>query len=188
METIARPTPLESLLVIEIKYTRDERGFFIESYHKERFAKLGIADEFVQDNHSSSVARVLRGFHYQDMTAPMAKLVQCTWGAIFDVAVDLRLGSPTFGKWFGIELTAQNMLQMFVPVGFAHGFATLSEAAEVQYKCTGYYSPSAEGTLAWNDPQVGVAWPLRDPILSERDRNGMSLREYVERPAFYYKR
>lgn len=186
METIAIPTPLEGVLVIEIKYSRDERGFFIENYHKQRFAEIGITDEFVQDNHSRSSARVLRGLHYQDMTAPMGKLVRCTQGAIFDVAVDLRVGSPTFGKWFGIELTAENMKQVFVPVGFAHGFVTLSESADVQYKCTGFYTPAAEGVLAWNDPEVGIDWRIKDPVLSKRDSNGMSLRRYLQNPAFRY--
>jgi dTDP-4-dehydrorhamnose 3,5-epimerase len=116
------------------------------------------------------------------------KLVRCTEGAIFDVAVDLRVESPTFGKWFGIELTTENMKQIFVPPGFAHGFVTLSEFAQVQYKCTGFYTPSSEGTLSWNDPDVGVAWPIKDPTLSKRDSNGMSLRKYSENPAFRYKK
>jgi dTDP-4-dehydrorhamnose 3,5-epimerase len=118
----------------------------------------------------------------------MGKLVRCSQGAIFDVAVDLRAGSPTFGRWFGVELTDQNMKQLWVPVGFGHGFATLSEVADVQYKCSGFYAPAAEGTLAWNDPDVGVEWPVRDPILSRRDQNGLSLRQYLENPAFHYRR
>ena len=186
METIATATPLEGLFVVEIKFFRDERGFFIESYHKRRFAGIGIADEFVQDNHSSSTAGVLRGIHYQDMTAPMGKLVRCTSGAIFDVAVDLRVGSPTFGKWFGLELTGEDMRQLFVPPGFGHGFVTLSPTAQVQYKCTGYYTPAAEGVVAWNDPQLDVAWPIRNPVLSGRDRQGMTLRQYLENPAFRF--
>ena len=186
METFATQTPLEGVVVIDIKYFRDERGFFIENYHKQRFAEVGITDDFVQDNHSRSSVKVLRGMHYQNMTAPMGKLVRCTQGAIFDAAVDLRVGSPTFGKWFGIELTAENMKQIFVPAGFAHGFVTLSELAEVQYKCTGFYTPPSEGTLAWNDPAVGIAWPIKDPVLSKRDINGMTLRQYLENPAFHY--
>jgi dTDP-4-dehydrorhamnose 3,5-epimerase len=187
METIATKTPLAGVLVIEIKYARDERGFVIESYHKQRFAEVGITAEFVQDNHSRSSAKVLRGMHYQDMTAPMGKLVRCTQGAIFDVAIDLRVGSPTFGKWFGIELTAENKKQIFVPVGFAHGFVTLSDLADVQYKCTSFYAPQSEGTLAWNDPGVRIAWPIKDPILSQRDSKGMSLRQYLEKPAFHHR-
>ena len=186
MKTTAHPTPLEGLLVIIIEYSRDERGFFIEHYHKQRFAEIGLAFEFVQDNHSRSRAKVLRGMHYQDVTAPMGKLIRCTLGAIFDVTVDLRVGSPTFARWFATELTAENMKQVYVPPGLAHGFVTLSEAAEVQYKCTGYYTPSAEGTLAWDDPEVGVEWPIPDPILSERDRRGMRLQDYLKRPAFQY--
>ena len=187
MNTRAIETPLPGLFVIEIDFFRDERGFFIENFHKHNFAAAGITDEFVQDNHSRSVARVLRGFHYQDRTAPMGKLVRCTLGAIFDVAVDLRVGSPTFGRWFGVELTDQNMQQLFVPPGFGHGFATLSETADVQYKCTGFYAPEAEGTLAWNDPDVAVEWPIQDPILSRRDQNGISLRHYSENPVFHYR-
>jgi len=170
METTATPTPLEGVCVIEIKYFRDERGFFIENYHKLRFAEIGLTAEFVQDNHSRSRARVLRGLHYQHLAAPMGKLIRCTSGTIFDVAVDLRVGAPTFARWFAIELTAENMKQLYVPPGFAHGFVTRSETAEVQYKCTGFYTPSAEGTLAWNDPDVAVAWPIADPIISQRDR------------------
>jgi len=186
VKTTARPTPLDGLLVITIEYARDERGFFIENYHKQRFAGIGLAVEFVQDNHSRSQARVLRGMHYQDLSAPMGKLIRCTLGAIFDVAVDLRVGSPTFSRWHATDLTAENMKQVYVPPGFAHGFVTLSEAAEVQYKCTGYYTPSAEGTLAWDDPHIGVEWPIPDPILSERDRRGMRLQEYLKQPAFRY--
>ena len=186
MRTLATPTPLEGVLVVEIEYYHDERGFFIENYHKQRFVELGIADDFLQDNHSRSAVRVLRGLHYQGLTAPMAKLIRCTAGAVFDVAVDLRVGSPTFGRWYGIELTAENMKQMYVPVGFAHGFATLSDMADVQYKCTGYYTPRAEGALAWDDPDVGIAWPVSDPILSPRDSHALSLRQYLERPAFKY--
>lgn len=186
METVTRQTPLDGVIEIEIDFFRDERGFFVESYHRRRFASLGLPDEFVQDNHSRSAARVLRGLHYQDMTAPMGKLVRCTQGAIFDVAVDLRVGSPTFGHWHGVELTAENMKQLYVPAGFAHGFVTLSEAAEVQYKCTGYYTPSAEGNITWNDPDIGIQWPVAEPILSKRDSNAASLRQYQERPAFHY--
>jgi dTDP-4-dehydrorhamnose 3,5-epimerase len=186
MQTRANATPLAGLYVIDIDFFRDERGFFIENYHQRDFAAAGITADFVQDNHSRSAARVLRGLHYQDMTAPMGKLVRCTFGAIFDVAVDLRVGSPTFGRWFGLELTGDNMKQLYVPPGFAHAFVTLSEAAEVQYKCTGFYTPASEGTLTWNDPDVGIAWPVAEPILSRRDQNGQSLRQYLEKPAFHY--
>jgi dTDP-4-dehydrorhamnose 3,5-epimerase len=184
MKTRLVRTPLDGLVVVEIDYFQDERGFLIESWQKQDFAKAGLDLEFVQDNHSRSKYGVLRGLHYQDMTAPIGKLVRCTLGAIFDVGVDLRVDSPTFGRWFGVELTADNKKQLYVPVGFAHGFATLSEFADVQYKQTGFYTPSAEGAVAWNDPDLGIAWPIKDPILSKRDQDGISLKEYLENPAF----
>ncbi len=184
MKTRVTQTELPDLVVVEIDHFQDERGFFIESWHKRDFAAAGLDLEFVQEGHSRSTVNVLRGMHYQNMTAPMGKLVRCTVGLIFDVAVDLRISSPTFGKWFAIELSAENKKQVYVPPGFAHGFVTLSDAAEVQYKQTGYYTPSAEGTLAWNDPQVGIRWPVQSPILSGRDQNGISLKQYLEDPAF----
>jgi len=186
MDITVTPTKLEGVLIIDTDYFRDERGFFIEAYHKQRYMEHGISYEFVQDNHSRSGAKVLRGFHYQDMTAPMAKLVRCTVGAILDVAVDLRVGSPTFGQYVAVELTADNMRQLLVPEGFGHAFATLSQVAEVHYKCSGYYSPPSEGTVAWNDPDIGVPWPYDDPVISARDSQGMSLQQYLERPAFRY--
>lgn len=184
MKTRILETPLPDLLIVEIDFFQDERGFFIESWHKRDFAAAGLNQEFIQEGHSRSGYGVLRGMHYQDMTAPMGKLVRCTVGRIFDVAADLRLNSPTFGKWYGIELSAENKIQLYVPVGFAHGFATLSEFAEVQYKQTGFYLPTSEGTLSWSDPDVGIDWPISDPILSKRDQNGMSLTDYLKSPAF----
>jgi dTDP-4-dehydrorhamnose 3,5-epimerase len=177
-------TKLDGVVLIDSDVYRDGRGFFVESYHKRRFSEQGLCDEFVQDNHSRSLGRVLRGLHYQDMSAPMGKLVRCTLGRVFDVAVDLRVGSPTFGQWVSAELSADNMRQAFVPPGFAHGFLTLSDVAEIQYKCTNYYTPSAEGIILWDDPDIGVAWPEAHPVLSDRDRHGISLQEYVKRPAF----
>ena len=184
MKTHLTRTPLPDLVVVDIDYFQDERGFFIESWHKRDFAAAGLDLAFVQEGHSRSSYGVLRGLHYQDMTAPMGKLVRCTLGRIFDVAVDLRVGSPSFGKWFAIELSAENKKQLYVPVGFAHGFATLSEYAEVQYKQTGFYSPPSEGALLWSDPDIGVDWPIANPTLSKRDQNGMSLKGYLEKPAF----
>ena len=181
------PTRLLDVLVIETDSHQDERGFFLESYHKARYAEHGIKDEFVQDNHSGSRRGVLRGFHYQDDSAPMSKLVRCLSGEILDVAVDLRVGSPTFGRWAGVELSAANRRQVLVPHGFGHAFLTLTEDAEVLYKCTGFYSPAAEGTVAWNDPDIGVEWPIARPLLSPRDERGMSLRQYLQRPAFVYR-
>ena len=177
-------TPLESLLIVDIDYFKDERGFFIEAWNKARFAEAGITDDFVQDSHSGSRYGVLRGLHYQDMNTPQSKLVRCTVGRIFDVAVDLRMSSPTFGRWFGLELTAENKSLLYVPVGFAHGFAVLSEYCEVQYKQSGFYNPQAEGGIAWNDPDVNIPWPYSNPTLSGKDLQLPSLAEYKKRPAF----
>lgn len=186
MEIDVQPTRLEGVLLIDTKFFRDERGFFIESYHKQRFAEQGITAEFVQDNHSGSRQGVLRGLHYQDSTAPMGKLVRCTAGRVQDVAVDLRVGSPTCGQWVDVELSAENMRQIWIPPGFGHGFVTLSEYAEVQYKCSGFYAPQTEGVVAWNDPDLAIDWKVREPQLSGRDARGMSFEAYLERPAFRY--
>jgi len=183
-----RPTALHGLVEIESEVHRDDRGFFLESYNRRRYQELGIDEEFVQDNHSQSKKGVLRGLHYQDLSAPMGKLVRCTKGAVLDVAVDLRVGSPTFGEWYRVELSATNWRQLFVPVGFAHGFLVLSDLADVEYKCTGYYNKAAEGVIAWNDPQIGIDWPEKRPLLSGRDASGMTLEEYLRNPAFTYDR
>jgi len=180
------PTAIPEVAVIETAFVRDERGFFMESYHRQQYEAAGLDADLVQDNHSRSGRGVLRGIHYQGPPAAMVKLVRCTAGAILDVAVDLRVGSPTFGKWVAEELTAENMRQLWVPVGFGHAFLTLSEFAEVQYKCSAYYAPEVEGAIAWDDPELAIDWPLADPLLSQRDRRGMRLREYLERPAFHY--
>lgn len=184
MKTRVTETPLRDLVVIDIDHFEDERGFFIETWHKRDFAAVGISYDFVQDSHSRSRYRVLRGLHYQDARAPMGKLVRCTLGGILDVAVDLRLSSPTFAKWYGIELTAENKSLIFVPAGFAHGFAALTDVSEVQYKQTEYYRPETEAGVAWNDPDLAIKWPFTNPILSKRDQNAMSLRDYLKNPAF----
>ncbi len=184
MKTRVTKTPLEGLVVVNIDYFEDARGFFLESWHQKDFSDAGLPYDFVQDSHSRSSRGVIRGMHYQDMRAPMMKLIRCTVGRMLDVVVDLRVSSATFGQWFGIELTADNKSQLFVPVGFAHGFAALSEVCEVQYRQTEFYRPETEGGIAWNDPQVGIQWPIRDPILSRRDQSAMSLREYLRNPAF----
>ena len=181
------PTRVPDVVVIETGFFEDERGFFLESYHRRRFAEHGLDHEFVQDNHSRSKRGVLRGFHYQDDTAPMGKLVRCLRGAILDVAVDLRVGSPTFAEWVAVELDAAGKRQLMVPQGFGHAFLALTEDVEVFYKCTGYYAPAAEGTVAWNDPDIGVEWPVEEPVLSSRDRDGVSLQRYLQRPAFTYR-
>ncbi len=177
-------TPLAGVLSIQPVVHGDERGVFLETYHRERYREAGIDLGFVQDNHSRSRKGVLRGFHYQDLSAPMAKLVRCAAGAVLDIVVDLRVGSPTFGKSFAIELTGENHRQLLVPVGFGHAFLTLSEQADVEYKCSGYYEPSAEHTIAWNDPEIAVTWPTTNPIVSAKDARGMTLADYRARPAF----
>jgi dTDP-4-dehydrorhamnose 3,5-epimerase len=141
----------------------------------------------VQDNHSLSARGVLRGIHYQDLSAPMDKLVRCSRGAILDVAVDLRAGSPTFGRWVAVELSDENARQLFVPVGFGHAFLTLSEQAEVQYKCSGYYTPKAEGAVRWDDPELAIDWPFEGPLVSAKDQAAQSLAAYCAQPAFTYK-
>lgn len=178
------PTPLEGLLLIQPTAISDERGFFFESWREDAFVSAGLAAPFVQENHSRSSAGVLRGLHYQDMRAPMAKLVRCTAGSLFDVAVDLRVGSPTFGQWFGVELSAANKRQVFIPVGFAHGLQALEDGTEVQYKQTAYYAPSCEQVLKWDDPDVGIAWPAAPTAISARDRSGRSLADYLVDPVF----
>lgn len=179
-------TSLMGVLVIEPRVFRDARGFFVESYHQQRLAQVGFTEIFVQDNHSRSTYGVLRGLHYQNSTAPMGKLVRCTRGAIFDVAVDLRIGSPTFAQWYGLELTEENFKQLWIPSGFAHGFVTLTDMADVQYKCTNVYTPTAEGSIRWDDEQINVRWPISQPILSNRDQQAQSLADYLLAPAFHY--
>jgi dTDP-4-dehydrorhamnose 3,5-epimerase len=167
-------TPLQGLLVLEPVVHRDERGFFLESYSARTLEAQGITTTFVQDNHSRSVRNTIRGLHYQAGEGQV-KLVRVTAGAILDVAVDIRWGSPTFGQWFGQVLSAENFLQMYLPVGFAHGFCVLSDVADVAYKCSSYYAPHDERGLAWNDPAIGIDWSVRDPILSARDQQHPTL-------------
>jgi dTDP-4-dehydrorhamnose 3,5-epimerase len=164
------PTEIPDLLIIEPKVFGDERGFFFESYNERTWREAtGLSTRFVQDNHSRSTRYVLRGLHYQ-LRQPQGKLVRVVVGEVFDVAVDLRRGSPTFGRWGGARLSAANKRQMWVPEGFAHGFLVLSEAAEFLYKTTEFYAPEHERTIAWNDPDLGIDWPLeRAPVLSAKD-------------------
>ncbi len=164
-------TALAQLLVLTPRYFRDERGFFVESYNKRAFSEAAEADfDFVQDNHSRSTRGVLRGLHYQLPPRAQGKLVRVADGEIFDVGVDLRGGSPTFGRWFGIVLSAEKGNQLWIPPGFAHGFLTLSETADVLYKASDYYAPDRERTIAWDDPAIGIDWPLAgEPILSAKD-------------------
>ncbi|HJV01925.1 MAG TPA: dTDP-4-dehydrorhamnose 3,5-epimerase [Burkholderiaceae bacterium] len=171
-------TPLQGLLVLEPRVFGDDRGFFFESFNARRFAELtGVTDPFVQDNHSRSARNVLRGLHYQIQQA-QGKLVRVTAGAVFDVAVDLRQRSPTFGQWYGTELSAENKRQMWIPAGFAHGFVVTSEAAEFLYKTTDYWAPEYERAILWNDPAIGITWPLDGaPLLSGKDQAGKLLAE-----------
>ena len=169
------PTSLPGILLITPKVFGDERGFFMESYRRELFEEAGIP-MLVQDNHSRSVRDTLRGLHYQHPYG-QGKLIRVTSGVVFDVLVDVRRASPTFGKWEGHELSESNKRQLWVPPGFAHGFCVLSESADFLYKCSEYYHPETEYTLLWNDETVGVEWPVRDPILSEKDMKGKRLNE-----------
>jgi dTDP-4-dehydrorhamnose 3,5-epimerase len=178
------PTSLSEVLIIEPDVHYDGRGFFLESYHQDKYWACGIADTFVQDNHSKSVRGTVRGLHLQ-VNRPQAKLVRVIEGEIYDVAVDLRRGSPTFGRWTGISLTAENFRQCYLPVGFAHGFAVLSATAQVEYKCTNIYDPDSEVGIAWNDPRLAIAWPVDQPIVSERDRRSPVLSEVIDRLPFY---
>jgi dTDP-4-dehydrorhamnose 3,5-epimerase len=169
------PTAIPDVLIIEPELNGDERGFFYESYNQRRFAELtGRTVDFVQDNHSLSARRVLRGLHYQ-LEKPQAKLVRVIAGEVFDVAVDLRRSSPSFARWVGVTLSAQNRRQLWIPEGFAHGFVVTGDSAEMLYKTTDYWSPEHERTIRWDDPALGIVWPLQaEPILSAKDRLGVS--------------
>jgi len=163
-------TAIDGVCLIEPVVHGDHRGFFMESYHKDRFASLGIEHDFVQDNHSRSRVGVLRGLHYQ-LGRPQAKLVRATRGRVFDVVVDLRRGSPSFGRWVGAEISEENRRMLYAPAGFGHGFLVLSEIAEFQYKCSDFYAPEEERGIRWDDPSIAIDWPLDglDPVLSDRD-------------------
>jgi dTDP-4-dehydrorhamnose 3,5-epimerase len=170
-------TAIPDVAVIEPKVFGDARGFFLESWNARAFAIAGIRAEFVQDNHARSARNVLRGLHYQ-IRQPQGKLVRAVAGEIFDVAVDLRRSSPTFGRWVGINLSADNKRMAWVPAGFAHGYLVLSEVAEVLYKATDYYAPEHERSIVWNDPDVGIAWPITgEPVLSAKDAAGVRFRD-----------
>ena len=170
---------LGAIKVIVPQVFEDHRGYFMETYRKDTFTELGIPYEFLQDNHSRSVKGVIRGLHFQWQPA-MAKLMRVTVGSVFLVAVDIRKGSPTLGQWFGLEVSAENKRQVWAPAGFARGFCVLSDVAELQYKCTAIYNPAAEGSIRWNDPEIGIEWPVAHPILSEKDANAQSLAEWLE--------
>ena len=172
------PTDLPDVLIIEPDVFQDTRGFFLETYHARKYREAGIPEVFVQDNHSRSAQGTLRGLHAQRQH-PQGKLVRVIQGEIFDVAVDIRRESATFRHWIGVTLSAENFRQVYVPPGFAHGFCVMSKIAEVEYKCTDFYDPTDEIGIAWNDPEIGIEWPIQAPILSDRDRNARRLAEVV---------
>ena len=177
-------TPLPGVIQALPDVHRDARGFFLETYHAPRYREGGIPDAFVQDNHSRSTRGTLRGLHLQLPNA-QGKLVRVIEGEIWDVAVDVRRGSPAWGRHFGVKLTAEGFEQLYVPPGLAHGFVVLSEVAQVEYKCTTVYDPRAELSIAWDDPDLAIPWPVASPVLSERDRRALRLRDVQERLLTY---
>ena len=176
---------IPDVILIKPKVFEDERGFFMETYKKPDFEKAGIKGEFVQDNHSKSRYGVLRGLHFQKDPYAQAKIVRCIRGVIYDVAVDLRKNSPTFGGYVGVLLSEFNKYQLYIPKGFAHGFVVLSDVAEVVYKVDNVYAPDYEGGLIWNDPDVNIQWPIEDPIVSPKDQKWPTLRELIERDELF---
>lgn len=174
------PIPeLPDLILIDPEIHRDERGFFLETYQQERYRERGLTVDFVQDNHSRSKKGVLRGLHFQHPNG-QGKLVRVSRGEVYDVAVDVRVGSPTFGRWHGVRLSDENGRQLYIPPGFAHGFVVLRGEADFEYKCTDYYAPDSQHSLRWDDPEVEILWPVEDPTLSEADASGLSLRKLRE--------
>lgn len=179
------PSKLPEVLILEPKVFGDHRGFFLETYRQEAFSDLGINLPFVQDNHSRSSRGTLRGLHYQ-LEQPQGKLVRVALGSVFDVAVDVRVGSPNFGKWFGTILDDKDMKMLYVPPGFAHGFLVLTDVADFIYKCTDYYHPESEQGILWNDPDIGVEWPGNEILLSNKDSESILLKnQSVEKLPFY---
>lgn len=167
-------TKLDGVLLVTPRVFGDDRGFFMETYNRDRAVEQGLPGEFVQDNHSKSSCGVLRGLHYQSPQW-QGKLIRAVQGEIYDVVVDIRVASATYGEWLGFYLNDENKQQLYVPEGFAHGFCVTSDTAEVVYKCTSLYAPEQEGCLLWNDPEVGIAWPIQRPVLSEKDKVGLRL-------------
>jgi len=181
MKVSLESTPLEGVKLLRPELFEDERGFFVEVFREDQTAELGLPGRYVQENHSGSVQGVLRGLHFQ-WDPPMGKLMRVTNGAAFAVAVDIRKASPTLGQWFGTELSASNRLQIWAEPGFARGFLALSDYAEVQYLCTGTYNPQGESAIRWNDPRIGIKWPIDQPLLSKRDAEAQSLEQWLDRP------
>jgi dTDP-4-dehydrorhamnose 3,5-epimerase len=178
------PTTLPDVLVVEPDVHADGRGFFLETYHADRYRQHGIPGPFVQDNHSRSTAGTLRGLHLQ-VARPQGKLVRVIEGEIYDVAVDVRRGSPTYGRYVAVTLTAENFRQCYIPPGFAHGFCVVSLVAQVEYKCTDLYDPASEIGVAWNDPSIGIPWPVAEPVLSARDSRHPTLADLAPRLPVY---
>ena len=174
------PTALKEVILVEPVVHKDPRGFFLETHHQQKYAEGGIPDLFVQDNHSYSIRGTLRGLHAQ-VEQPQGKLVRVIQGEIFDVAVDIRPDSPTYKKWVYRFLSGENHLQLWIPPGFAHGFCVLSEDAHVHYKCTSLYNREAEIGILWNDPEIGIKWPVKEPLLSDKDRNAQPLETFLHR-------
>jgi dTDP-4-dehydrorhamnose 3,5-epimerase len=178
------PTELPGVVIVEPDVHRDARGFFVETFHEKKYADGRILGPFVQDNHSHSTRGTLRGLHAQ-LRRPQGKLVRAVAGEMFDVAVDIRRGSPAFGRWVGVTLSGENFRQLYIPPGFAHGFCVLSDEVDVEYKCTDFYDPADEITVLWSDPGIGIVWPVAAPSLSKRDAEARPLAELHERlPAF----
>lgn len=168
------PLEIPEIISIDPDYFRDDRGHFFEAYHKKKYLEMGIREEFVQHNQSRSIKNVLRGLHFQ-IKHPQGKLVRVLAGEAFDVAVDIRVGSPTFQKWIGVTLSAENGRQLYIPPGFAHGFLALTDGVEFEYKCTDFYDNTDEGGILWNDPELAIRWPVSNPILSQKDKAASSL-------------
>ena len=178
------PTALPGVLLVEPTVHRDPRGFFLETYQAEKYARAGVGASFVQDNHSRSEGPILRGLHAQQRR-PQGKLVRAVEGTIFDVAVDIRIGSPTFKRWVGYELSADNFRQLWIPEGFAHGFCVVSGPVQVEYKCTALYDREDEMAIAWNDPEIGIRWPIAEPLLSAKDAAAPPLAHLLDRLPIY---
>ena len=185
MQMAIESVNLGSVVVLVPEVFKDERGFFMETFRSDQFKAFGLPERFEQDNHSGSMRGVLRGLHFQ-FDPPMGKLMRATQGSVFLVAVDIRKGSPTLGQWFGTEVSAENRRQMWAPAGFARGFCILSDYAEVQYKCDALYNKQADFGICWDDPAVGIKWPLENPTISERDRNAPTLQEWLSLPQSEY--
>jgi dTDP-4-dehydrorhamnose 3,5-epimerase len=170
--------PIDGLCIVHPRVFDDDRGFFFESYNQDKFRRLGIDLNWAQDNHARSIKGTVRGLHFQSGRG-QAKLARCARGRLWDVAVDIRPGSPTLGRWHAVELTEDNKNIFFIPAGFAHGYCALSDVAEALYKCDSVYDPALESEIAWNDPDIGIDWPEKNPVLSKRDQSAQSLREYL---------